>query len=131
MKTVLITKNKTIHLLIFILIGFFTNAQDIKIWNNTLNTSIVLHQKVDLDSVYLSIDKKENKWLGRNVKVKTVNYWSNAEIEITADCCKKSLLIIKRTFLGNNIVGDRLYFNKYKDRYYFKALKEFEQKAER
>jgi hypothetical protein len=25
-----------------------------------------------LDSVYLSIDKKENKWLGRNVKVKTV-----------------------------------------------------------
>ncbi len=35
MKTVLITKNKTIHLLIFILIGFFTNAQDIKIWNNT------------------------------------------------------------------------------------------------
>ncbi len=73
MKTVLITKNKTIHLLIFILIVFFTNAQDIKIWNNTLNTSIVLHQKVDLDSVYLSIDKKENKWLGENVNIKTVS----------------------------------------------------------
>ncbi|MGH1515987.1 hypothetical protein [Chryseobacterium sp. JK1] len=130
MKTVLITKNKAIYLLTFILIGIFTNAQDIKIWNKTLKTNIVAHQKVGSDSVYLSIDKMDNEWLGRNVNVKTVNYWNNASIEVTADCCKKNVLIIKRTFLGNNIVGDRLYFKKNRNKYYFKALKEFEQKVE-
>ncbi|KAB1229571.1 hypothetical protein [Chryseobacterium viscerum] len=130
MKTVLITKNKTIHLLIFILMGIITNAQEVNIWNKALNKNIILHQKVSEDSVYLSIDRRENKWLGKNVHVKTVNYWNNAPIEVTADCCKKNLLIIKRTFLGNNIVGDRLYFKKNKDKYYFKDLKEFEQKTE-
>ncbi|PWN59754.1 hypothetical protein C1634_017160 [Chryseobacterium viscerum] len=110
--------------------GIVTNAQEVKIWNKALNKNIILHQKVSEDSVYLSIDRRENKWLGKNIHVKTVNYWNNAPIEVTADCCKKNLLIIKRTFLGNNIVGDRLYFKKNKDKYYFKDLKEFEQKTE-
>ncbi|MCQ9638763.1 hypothetical protein MP478_05120 [Chryseobacterium sp. WG14] len=67
----------------------------------------------------------------RSVNIKTVNYWNNAKIEITAGCCKKNLLIIKRTFLENNIVGDKLYFKKNNDKYYFKALKELEQKTEK
>jgi hypothetical protein len=129
MKTVLIRKNKII-LLIFVLLGVFVIAQEIKIWNKVLNTNIILHQKVNEDSIYLSINKKENNWLARNVNIKTVNYWNNADIEITADCRKKNLLIIKRTFLGNSIVGDRLYFKKNKNKYYFKVLKEFEQKTE-
>jgi len=130
MKTVSITKNKAIHLLVFILIGIITNAQEIKIWNKALNTNIIIHQQVREDSVYLSIDKKDNKWLGKNLNIKTVNYWNNAPIEVTADCCKKNFLIIKRTFLGNNVVGDRLYFKRNKDKYYFKILKEFEQKTD-
>lgn len=127
----LIRKYKIIYLWIFILFGILANAQEIKIFSKILNSNIIVHQKVEADSVYLSIDKKENKWLGKNVNIKTVNYWSNAEIEVNVDCCKKNLLIIKRTFLGNNIVGDRLYFNKNKNKYYFKVLKEFEQKTER
>ncbi|WP_162926156.1 hypothetical protein [Chryseobacterium aurantiacum] len=101
-----------------------------KIWNNILKTNIIIHQKVTGDSASLFIDKKENKWLGKNVNIKTVNYWNNASIDISADCCKKNVLIIKRTFLGNNIVGDQLYFKKSKNMYYFKTLKEFEQKPE-
>ncbi|AZA92780.1 hypothetical protein EG343_20385 [Chryseobacterium nakagawai] len=69
-------------------------------------------------------------WLGKNVSIKTVNYWSNVPIEITAYCCKKNTLILKRTFLGNNIVGDKIYFRKNKEKYYFNALNEFEQKGE-
>jgi hypothetical protein len=125
-----IKKIKATYPLTFILMGIMINAQEINIWNKALNTSIILHQKVGVDSIYLLIDRKENKWLGRNVDVKTVNYWNDAPIEVTADCCKKNLLIIKRTFLGNSIVGDRLYFKKNKDKYYFKLLKEFEQKTE-
>ncbi|MBE4949722.1 hypothetical protein [Chryseobacterium culicis] len=123
-------KFKMIYPLIFLLIGIANNAQEIKIWNKALNTNIIIHQQVREDSVYLSIDKKDNKWLGKNLNIKTVNYWNNAPIEVTADCCKKNFLIIKRTFLGNNIVGDRLYFKRNKDKYYFKILKEFEQKTD-
>ncbi|PWN68983.1 hypothetical protein C1631_013000 [Chryseobacterium phosphatilyticum] len=130
MKIVSIIRNKAIHLLIFVLIGILTNGQEIKIWNKPLNINIIINQQVREDSVYLSIEKKDNKWLGRNVNIKTVNYWSNAPIEVTADCCKKNFLIIKRMFLGNNIVGDRLYFKRNKDKYYFKVLKEFEQKTD-
>ncbi len=121
---------KLAYLVIFILIGIVTNAQEIKIWNKALNTNIIIHQQVREDSVYLSIDKKDNKWLGKNVNIKTANYWNNAPIEVTVDCCKKNFLIIKRTFLGNNIVGDRLYFKKNRNKYYFKALNEFEQKGD-
>lgn len=123
-------KFKMIYLLICLLMGIATNAQEIKIWNKALNTSVVIYQKVSEDSIYLSINKKDNKWLGKNVNIKTVNYWNNAPIEVIVDCCKKNFLIIKRTFLGNNIVGDRLYFKKNKDKYYFKLLKEFEQKTD-
>jgi hypothetical protein len=110
--------------------GIVNKAQEIKIWNKALNTNIIIHQQVREDSVYLSIDKKDNKWLGKNLNIKKVNYWNNAPIEVTADYCKKNFLIIKRTFLGNNIVGDRLYFKRNKDKYYFKILKEFEQKTD-
>ncbi|BAP30463.1 serine/threonine protein kinase [Chryseobacterium sp. StRB126] len=81
------------------------------------------------DSIFLSLDRNKNKWLGKNVSLKTFNYWSNALIEVTADCCRENILIIKRTFLGNNIVGDRLYFKQNKDNYYFNVLKEFEKKV--
>lgn len=114
--------------LFFILSGIVTQAQEIKIWNKVLKEHIVVHQKANDDSTSLSIDRRENKWLGRNVNIKTVNYWNNAPIEVTADCCRENLLIIKRTFLGNSIVGDRLYFKKNKGKYYFNTLKEFEQK---
>ncbi|WP_288446876.1 hypothetical protein [uncultured Chryseobacterium sp.] len=123
-------KFKMIYPLIFLLMGIANKAQEIKIWNKALNTNIIIHQQVREDSVYLSIDKKDNKWLGKNLNIKTVNYWNNAPIEVTDDCCKKNFLIIKRTFLGNNIVGDRLYFKRNKDKYYFKILKEFEQKTD-
>ncbi|MFP3835173.1 hypothetical protein [Chryseobacterium sp. SIMBA_028] len=113
-----------------ILISVFFNAQEVKIWNNILKTNIIIYQKVTDDSTYLFINKKENKWLGKNVNIKTVNYWNNSSIDISADCCKKNALIIKRTFLGNNIVGDELYFKKNKNKYYFNILKEFEQKSE-
>ncbi|WP_105702917.1 hypothetical protein [Chryseobacterium sp. MYb7] len=123
-------KFKMIYSLIFLLMGIVNKAQEIKIWNKALNTNIIIHQQVREDSVYLSIDKKDNKWLGKNLNIKKVNYWNNAPIEVTADCCKKNFLIIKRTFLGNNIVGDRLYFKRNKHKYYFKILKEFEQKTD-
>ncbi|WP_284463960.1 hypothetical protein [Chryseobacterium sp.] len=126
----LIKKDKVIIMLSLILISPFFNAQEVKFWNKTLKTNIIIHQKVTDDSTYLFIDKKENKWLGSNVNIKTVNYWINASIDISADCCKKNILIIKRTFLGNNMVGDHLYFKKSKNKYYFKSLKEFEQKSE-
>ena len=126
----LIKKDKVIIVLSLILISPFFNAQEVKFWNKTLKTNIIIHQKVTDDSTYLFIDKKENKWLGKNVDIKTVNYWNNASIDISADYCKKSTLIIKRTFLGNNMVGDQLYFKKSKNKYYFKILKEFEQKSE-
>ncbi|MGE8432103.1 MAG: hypothetical protein ACN6N9_05950 [Chryseobacterium joostei] len=112
------------------LISILFNAQEVKIWNEILKTNIIIHQKVTDDSTYVFIGKKENKWLGSNVNIKTVNYWNNASIDISADCCKKNILIIKRTFLGNNMVGDQLYFKKNKNKYYFKTLKEFEQKSE-
>lgn len=114
----------------FILSSISIHAQKIKIWNKILHDSLIIHQKVTDDSTFLSIDRKENKWLAQNVNIKTVNYWNNAPIEVTADCCKKDMLVIKRTFLGNSIVGDRLYFNKSKGKYYFRTLKEFEQKTE-
>ncbi|WET49225.1 hypothetical protein PYS58_22160 [Chryseobacterium indologenes] len=116
--------------LVFILLSILTKAQNIKIWIKKLDANIILHQEITNDSTFLSIDRKENKWLGKNISIKTVNYWSQAPIEFTADCCGKNTLTIKRTFLGNNIVGDRLYFRKNKGKYYFKVLKEFEQKAE-
>ncbi|WP_250253377.1 hypothetical protein [Chryseobacterium sp. Marseille-Q3244] len=115
---------------VLILFSIVMKAQNVKIWVKVLHANIILHQKVTDDSTFVSIDRKENKWLGKNVSIKTVNYWSNAPIEVTADCCRKTTLIIKRTFLGNNIVGDRLYFKKNKGKYYFNVLKEFEQKAE-
>ncbi|AKK71411.1 hypothetical protein OK18_01045 [Chryseobacterium gallinarum] len=127
MKIVAIRKIKLFYFLIFILIGIITNAQKIQIWNKKLNTNIILHQKVSNDSTWLLIDKKENKWLGKDVNIKTVNYWNNAPIDITANC-KTNILVIKRTFLGNSIVGDKLYFKKNKNKYYFHSLKEFEQK---
>lgn len=117
-------------LLFFILSSILIQAQEIKIWNKTLKEHIVVHQKVSDDSTFLFINGKENMWLGRNVNIKTANYWNNAPIEITADCCSKNLLIIKRTFLGNTIVGDKLYFKRNKGKYYFNVLKEFEQKAQ-
>ncbi|CAH0233373.1 hypothetical protein SRABI04_02792 [Chryseobacterium sp. Bi04] len=58
--------------MIFILMGFVAQAQEIKIWNKVLNANIILQQKVSDDSVCLSIDKKENKWLNRSVNIKTV-----------------------------------------------------------
>ncbi|WP_139166051.1 hypothetical protein [Chryseobacterium jejuense] len=123
--------NFTIKIIPFsMLISMVTNAQEIKIWDKTLKTNIIAHQKVTDDSTFLSIDRKENKWLGKNLNIKTVNYWSHAPVEVTSDCCRKNTMIIKRTFLGNNIVGDKLYFKKNKGKYYFNALKEFEQKAE-
>lgn len=126
----LIKKEKVIIMLSLILISPFFNAQEVGFWNKILKTNIIIHQKVTDDSTYVFIDKKENKWLGSNVNIKTVNYWNNASIDISADCCKKNILIIKRTFLGNNMVGDQLYFKKNKNKYYFKTLKEFEQKSE-
>lgn len=126
----LIKKDKVIIVLPLILISPFFNAQEVKFWNKTLKTNIIIYQKVSNDSTYLSIDKKENKWLGSNVNIKTVNYWNNASIEISSNCCKKNILIMKRTFLGNKIVGDQIYFKKNKSKYYFKTLKEFEQKSE-
>lgn len=84
--------------MIFILMGFITQAQEIKIWNKVLNINIILQQNGSEDSVYLSIDRKENKWLSRNVNIKTVNYWNNAKIEIIAGCCKKNLLTINEFF---------------------------------
>lgn len=78
--------------------GFITQAQEIKIWNKVLNINIILQQNGSEDSVYLSIDRKENKWLSRNVNIKTVNYWNNAKIEIIAGCCKKNLLTINEFF---------------------------------
>lgn len=116
--------------LVLILLSVLMKAQEKKIWTKALGVNIVLHQKVTDDSTYVSIDRKENKWLGKNVSIKTVNYWSQAPIEITADCCGKNTLIIKRSFIGNNIVGDKLYFKKNKGKYYFTVLKEFEQKTE-
>lgn len=130
MITVSVKRSKIAFLWIFILIGALAHAQEVTIWNKVLKTNIIVHQKVTDDSTFLSIDRKENKWLGKNISIKTVNYWSQAPIEVTADCCGKNTLTIKRTFLGNNIVGDRLYFRKNKGKYYFKVLKEFEQKAE-
>ncbi|MBP2615798.1 hypothetical protein [Chryseobacterium jejuense] len=130
MKTVSVKRNKMVFLWIFMFMGVLANAQEIKIWDKTLKANIIAHQKVTDDSTFLSIDRKENKWLAQNVNIKTVNYWSRAPIEVTSDGCGKNTLIIKRTFLGNSIVGDRLYFKKNKGRYYFKVLKEFEQKAE-
>lgn len=121
---------KVIIMLPLMLISILFNAQEVKIWNEILKTNIIIHQKVTDDSTYVFIGKKENKWLGSNVNIKTVNYWNNASIDISADCCKKNILIIKRTFLGNNMVGDQLYFKKNKNKYYFKTLKEFEQKSE-
>ncbi|WP_276877844.1 hypothetical protein [Chryseobacterium joostei] len=126
----LIKKEKVTIMLSLILISPFFNAQEVGFWNKILKTNIIIHQKVTDDSTYVFIDKKENKWLGSNVNIKTVNYWNNASIDISADCCKKNILIIKRTFLGNNMVGDQLYFKKNKNKYYFKTLKEFEQKSE-
>lgn len=130
MKTVLIRSRKQLFFIFILLGGIFINAQKIEIWNKDLNSKIVLHQKVNNDSVHLYIDKKENKWLGKSANFKTINYWMDAQIEITAHCCKKNVLIIKRTFLGNNIVGDKLFFKKYKKKYYFDLIKEFEQKNE-
>ncbi|WP_123945793.1 hypothetical protein [Chryseobacterium sp. G0186] len=95
-----------------------------------MKNNILVHQKVSDDSTYLSINKKENKWLGKSVNIKTFNYWHNASIDISVDCCKKNILIIKRTFLGNTIVGDKLYFKKKNKKYYFENLKEFEQRSE-
>lgn len=118
------------YLLIFTLLGILINAQKIEIWNKTLNASIILHQKISEDSIRLIINKKENKWLEKNVNIITVNYWNNAKIEFASNCCRNDIFIIKRTFLGNNVVGDRLYFKKKKKKYYFDSLKEFEQKAE-
>lgn len=130
MKTVLI-RNKMYTLIIFILLGTISiNAQKIEIWNEHLNAKIILHQKVSNDSVYLTIDKKENLWLGKNVDLKTINYWINAPIEVTANCSKKNTLTITRAFLGNNIIGDKIYFKKYKKKYYFNSIKEFEQKCQ-
>ncbi|WP_160139801.1 hypothetical protein [Chryseobacterium sp. c4a] len=116
--------------LALILLSVLMKAQEKKIWSKALGVNIILHQKVTDDSTYVSIDRKENKWLGKDVSIKTVNYWSQAPVEVTVDCCKKNALIIKRTFLGNNIVGDQLYFKKNKGKYYFTVLKEFEQKSE-
>ncbi|MDR6545377.1 hypothetical protein J2810_001424 [Chryseobacterium rhizosphaerae] len=45
--------------MIFILMGFITQAQEIKIWNKVLNINIILQQNGSEDSVYLSIDRKE------------------------------------------------------------------------
>ena len=112
-----------------ILSSIVIHAQEIRIWNKALDTDIIIHQKVRDDSTFLSINRAENTWLGENVNIKTVNYWSNASIDVTVDCCKKNVLIIKRSFLGNSIVGDRLYFKKNKRKYYFNLLKEFEQKT--
>lgn len=128
MITVSVKRNKLVFLWVFIFMGVLTHAQEVNIWNKVLKANIVIHQKVTDDSTFISIDKKENKWLGKNVSIKTVNYWSQAPIEITADCCGKNTLIIKRSFIGNNIVGDKLYFKKNKEKYYFKVLNEFEQK---
>ncbi|MGU3373773.1 hypothetical protein [Chryseobacterium sp. M5A1_1a] len=130
LSSVFINNFKIIVVLLLVLISAFFNAQKIEIWNNELKTTILVYQKVNDDSTYLSINKKENKWLGENVNIQTVNYWNNAPIDVSVDCCKKNILIIKRTFLGNNIVGDKLYFKKNKDKYYFKNLREFEQKLE-
>ncbi|AZA79803.1 hypothetical protein EG347_21095 [Chryseobacterium sp. G0186] len=127
---IFINNFKIIGVLLFILISVFFNAQKIKIWNNKLKNNILVHQKVSDDSTYLSINKKENKWLGKSVNIKTFNYWHNASIDISVDCCKKNILIIKRTFLGNTIVGDKLYFKKKNKKYYFENLKEFEQRSE-
>lgn len=85
-------------LLFFILSSILIQAQEIKIWNKTLKKHIIVYQKVSHESISLSIDRNENKWLGRNVNTKTANYWNNAPIEVAADCCNKNLLIIKRTF---------------------------------
>ncbi|MCS4302470.1 hypothetical protein [Chryseobacterium sp. BIGb0232] len=115
---------------LFILGSISFHAQEIKIWSKILKSDIVICQKVNDDSIFLSIDRKDNKWLGKNVRIRTVNYWSHAPVEVTADCCRKKTLIIKRTFLGNNIVGDRLFFRKNNGKYYFNVLSEFEQKAE-
>ncbi|AZB01907.1 hypothetical protein EG359_20950 [Chryseobacterium joostei] len=68
----LIKKDKVIIVLSLILISPFFNAQDVKFWNKTLKTNIIIHQKVTDDSTYVFIDKKENKWLGKNVNIKTV-----------------------------------------------------------
>ncbi|MET3036124.1 hypothetical protein ABXT08_08485 [Chryseobacterium sp. NRRL B-14859] len=126
MKIVSIRKVKTFYVLIFVLVGIISNAQKVEIWNKRLNTYIILHQKVSNDSTWLFINKKENKWLAKDVNIKTVNYWNSAPINITADC-KRNILVIKRTFLGNNIVGDKLYFKKNRNKYHFNSLKEFEQ----
>ncbi|WP_353146586.1 hypothetical protein [Chryseobacterium sp.] len=126
MKIVSIRKVKTFYVLIFVLVGIISNAQKVEIWNKRLNTYIILHQKVSNDSTWLFINKKENKWLAKDVNIKTVNYWNNAPINITAGC-KRNILVIKRTFLGNNIVGDKLYFKKNRNKYHFNSLKEFEQ----
>ena len=123
--------NFKIMIWLLILGSILTHAQEMKIWNKELGTNVMVHQKVSDDGTFLSIDRKENRWLGKNVNIKTVNYWNNAPIEITADCCRKNVLIIKRTFLGNSIVGDRLYFKKDKGKYYFTILKEFEEKDNR
>lgn len=128
MKIALIRNKKQKCFIFILLTAMFVNAQKIEIYNKDLKSKIILHQKLDNDSVYLYIDKKENKWLEKTLNIKTVNYWIGAPIEVSLICCQKNTIIIKRTFSGNSIVGDKLYFKKCKNKYFFKSLKEFEQK---
>jgi len=80
-----------------------------KIWSNQLNQNIIYDQSIHNDSITLTINKSDNIWLGKNVIIKTVNYWDNAPIEFSIHTNKNSFYI-KRTFLGNNIVGDLIFF---------------------
>lgn len=130
MKTVSIKRNNKLTWM-FLVFFCTTSAQKntkIKIWSKTLKDSIIMSQFIKNDSIILYIYKNENEWLGKNAQLKTINYWSDAPIKVSSEFNKKNNLIIKRTFLGNSIVGDKLYFKKYRNKYYYYNLKEFEQK---
>lgn len=98
-----------------------------KLWCSYLKQNIVYNQKVQDDSITLIIKKSENKWLGKNVIIKTVNYWDNAPIEFSTHVNKNNFYL-KRTFLGNTIVGDLIIFKKNGKKFYYSSLKEFQQK---
>lgn len=117
---------KNSYILILLLISTCICGQS-KIWSSYLKQNIVYNQKIQDDSIILIINKSENKWLEKNVIIKTVNYWDNAPIEFSTHVNKNSFYI-KRSFLSNNIVGDLIFFKKNKKKYHYSDLKEFEQK---
>lgn len=92
-----------------------------------IRDSIIVFQNVNYDSTTIFINKKDNGWLKDDVKLKTVNYWINAPIELSSRF-QNNTLILTRSFIGNNIVGDHILFKRKKYKYYFSKLIEFEQK---